>query len=480
MKSGACVAILTWWAGFVFATYGAAQTLDPQKAAPTPTQADQRPLNPTQEVAGQEPEGNAIGVGPAQLRLGGYVGLTGLYRSTNSGGGVGTRFASIPYADVLQGNVSETRLSAESSRLSIRVDAEFPDERARFRALAGYFEMDFSGTAPGNVEVTSTSAGFRLRNAFAEVRYGESFYLSGGQAFSLMTPDKSQLSMWPSDMELSQAIDTNYLAGLVWGRFPQFRLTWRPSKTFNWAVSIENPEQQIGDGVVTLPICCAADIEAQFNIGSNQTSVPNVLPDFVSRVTYNANGALHLSAGGVLRVFRNSVAPYTDSFKQLGGGVNLDAAVRATPTTRLILESAFGPGLGRYVGGLAPDVVFHRDGSISPVFTTSWVGGVEQRVTQRASVAGYYSGLVANDNFSLDGNGSYIGFGFPGAPNSNNRKIQELTGTFSTLTVATENRGSAQLGVQVSWVKREPWSQGAGPASASEFLFFAQIRYNLP
>jgi hypothetical protein len=461
----------------------AQQTVNPvsdPREADQPVPPAQPPLNPTQEVAGQEPEGNAIAVGPAKLRLGGYVGLTGLYRSTNSGGGTGTRFAFIPYGDELQGNVSETRLTAESSRLSIRVDADFSDDRARFRSLAGYFEMDFSGTAPGNVEVSSSSVGLRLRNAFAEVRYGESFYLSAGQAFTLMTAQKNQISMWPSDIELSQAIDTNYLAGMVWARLPQLRLTWRPSKVFSWAASIENPEQQLGSDLVTLPTCCASDIEAQFNIGSNQTSVPDVAPDFVSRVSFNPSASLHIGVGGVLRVFRNSVAPYTDSFKQTGGGVNIDAAVRVTGTTRILAQSAFGPGLGRYIGALAPDVVFHKDGSISPVFTTSWVGGIEQRVTSRASLAGYYSGLTSDSNYSQDVDGDYIGFGFPGSPNSNNRKIQELTGTFSTLTVTTENRGSTQIGIQVSWLKREPWSRGSGPAAASEFVFFAQVRYNLP
>ena len=293
--------------------------------------ADSSRLNPTQEIAGEQPKGPALAVGPARLRIGGYLGLTGIYRSTNSGGGPGTSFASIPYEDQVQGNVNETRLSAQSSRISMRVDAEYPEARPRFRRLSGYFEMDFSGTTPGTVAVTSTSVGLRLRQAFAEVQYGDTFFLAAGQAFSLMTPPKDQLSIWPSDVEMSQAIDTNYLAGMIWDRAPQFRLTWRPSTRFNWAVSIENPEQQLGNGVVTLPACCASDIEAEYNTGSGELSVPNLMPDIATRMTFNPLRALHVDVGGVVRAFRHTVQPYDDDFKDVGGGASVNVRVQPNP-----------------------------------------------------------------------------------------------------------------------------------------------------
>src|SRR5687768_6927311 len=93
-----------------------------QPAAPV-----ERPHNPAQEVARDRPEGPAVDVGPAKLRFGGYVSLAGTYRSTSSGGGIGTSFASIPYDTTLKGNVSESRLTAQASRLSLRVDAPFPE-----------------------------------------------------------------------------------------------------------------------------------------------------------------------------------------------------------------------------------------------------------------------------------------------------------------------------------------------------------------
>ena len=172
----------------VLATVAAAQPAPPSQLPP-------RPLNPTQEIAKEQPEGPSLAVGPARLRIGGYVGLHGIYRSTNSGGGVGTNFATIPYADTVQGNVSESRLSAQASRLSIRVDADYP-EGPRFNRLSGYFEMDFAGSTPGNVAVTTSGVGFRLRLAFAEVRYGQNFFLAAGQAFSLMTaPEGSAVDL---------------------------------------------------------------------------------------------------------------------------------------------------------------------------------------------------------------------------------------------------------------------------------------------
>ncbi len=448
-------------------------------AQPPPT-LEERPLNPTQEIAGQQAEGSALEVGAVELRIGGFLGLTGLYRSTNSGGRPGTSFASIPYADGVEGNVSEARLSAESSRLSLRVDAVFPEAGERFNRLSGYFEMDFNGNAPGNTAITSSSSTLRLRHAFAEVQYRDTFLLSVGQAFTLMTPAKDQLSMWPSDSVLTQAVDTNYLAGLVWARLPQLRVTWRPSRRFNWAASVENPEQQIGEGLIRLPGCCGSDIEAQYNTGSDGLRVPNLMPDLITRVAVNPVKAVHLDAGGVLRVFRTTVAPYDKSFRQPGGGASLNARVSLSGATVLIGQGAVGSGLGRYVGGLAPDVAFRSDGSISPIGTASWVAGVEHKVSNLAAMGAYYSGVAVSTEYSLDEDGRFIGYGFPGAPTSSNRRIQEWTATFSRLVTKTARRGSVQFGAQASWLKREPWSSGDGRPSASAFLFFAQLRYNLP
>ena len=339
--------------------------------------------------------------------------------------------------------------------------------------------MDFSGTTPGTVAVTSTSVGFRLRQGFAEVQYGEHFFLAAGQAFTLMTAQKDQLSIWPADIELSQAVDTNYLAGMIWGRTPQVRLTWRPSTHINWAVSVENPEQQ-SEMDWSSSACCADDIDAQYNTGSNELRVPNLMTDIVTRVAFNPIKPLHVDVGGVVRVFRHTVSPYDDDFKDVGGGASINARYNLTAGTKLLMQTGFGSGFGRYIGGLVPDAAFRRDGSIRTIGTTSWVGGVEQKISPTLSLAGYYSGLDTDASFDLDTDGSYIGFGFPGSSNSNNRKIQEITSTASYQFLRSPDRGSGQFSLQASWLKRDPSWQGNGLPSAKAFMFFAQVRYNLP
>ena len=433
-------------------------------------------LNPTQEIARETPEGPALNAGPTEVRISGYLGVTGIYRSTNAGGGTGTSFGSIPYADTGEGHLSEARLSAQSSRLSIRVNAA---PAAGHPTLAGYFEMDFNGATSGSTAVTSNGVGFRLRHAFGVTQYRGKYAVAGGQAFSLMTPARDQLSIWPSEYEMSHAVDVNYVAGLVWARQPQVRFTYRPSAAFNWAISVENPEQQIGNGLVRLPSCCTDDLAAQFNTGDDGLAVPNLMPDIVSRAAFNSGG-LHLDAGGVFRVFRDSVKPYADSFTRAGGGASVNGRFRYASAGQAIGQTSYGAGMGRYIGGLVPDVSISADGAIHPIRTASWVAGLEQRLGPSTSIALYDSGVAADTSYSFDPDGTFIGFGYPGSPNADNRRIHEITGMFAWQAWQIEGRGSMQWNTQVSWLRRSPWSQGSGPASASALLFFTQVRYNLP
>ena len=79
---------------------------------------------------------------------------------------------------------------------------------------------------------------------------------------------------------------------------------------------------------------------------------------------------------------------------------------------------------------------------------------MEQSLTDRVSVAGYFSGVNTDGNYFTDRDGRAIGFGYPGSPSSNNRTIQEWTATGAYQIVRTPDRGSAQFNTQVSWLTR--------------------------
>src|SRR4051812_28549700 len=55
--------------------------------AQAPAPAAAQPLNPTQEIARETPDGPPLVAGQTEIRIGGYLGVTGIYRSTNGGGG---------------------------------------------------------------------------------------------------------------------------------------------------------------------------------------------------------------------------------------------------------------------------------------------------------------------------------------------------------------------------------------------------------
>lgn len=214
----------------------AVQTQENQ-AVPTdqePTLAEQEKdleeLQRGPEIADATPDTPALKLGPAKIRLLGYPAMTMVFRSTNSGGNVGTSFANIPFDNTVPGNTSEFRISPQSTRLALRADVDLNTSKA-----AGYFEMDFGGSPnSGTVAVTSSSYTFRIRQAWFDWAKGK-WEITGGQLFSLMTPEKKDILPWPGDVSTTQVVDTNYLAGLVWGRYPQFRVVYHSSKQMSWA-----------------------------------------------------------------------------------------------------------------------------------------------------------------------------------------------------------------------------------------------------
>lgn len=436
------------------------------------------PIFSGQEIAASTAiaRGPAFKLGPADVRVLGYVGLSGIYRSGTMGGAPGTSFASVPLKTTVASGTSEFRLTTQTSRIALRIDVPLNKDK-----FSGYVETDFSGATPGNALVSSSSYGFRVRHAWVSYRHAK-FEVAAGQMFSLITPAKVDVETWPADVSTTQAVDTNYVAGLVWDRAPAIRLVYRPNKAWNFAVAVENPEQQVG-GVVLFPAALSNVLSSQYNTGKGELRTPNLGPDTVAKIAWNTragNHAIHVDAGTVFRFFRSydpaNVSGHRSAF---GIGGNLNTSFDLTKSVRLIAQGYVSSGGGRYIGGLLPDVIVRANGDISPVKAHSWVSGVEWAKSRNLNAFVYYSGAYGARNTAADNDGRLVGFGYPGST-AGRRLVQEWTGGWAYTLWKAEDAGSVQFAAQYSYLTNFPWWRQTAADSAKAHMVFSQIRYNLP
>jgi hypothetical protein len=145
-----------------------------------------------------------------------------------------------------------------------------------------------------------------MRNFFVDVQKN-GLEILGGQEWALFTPNRKGLSPLPSDIFSSQDMDTNYQAGLVWARQSQFRLIAHPNENVAFGVSLDNPQQYVGDGIVTFPAALSTAATGEFNNTTTTYSAPNVHPDIIFKAAYDGHAGdkiLHVEAGALIRSFR--------------------------------------------------------------------------------------------------------------------------------------------------------------------------------
>ena len=482
-----------------------AAAIPPNGAPPGPV-AMAQPNPPqsggTQKPGEQPPTRLSWRIGAAEFTPGGWADITGIFRSSDTGSGTGTSFGSIPFNNQLpQAALTEFRTTAQTSRLSMKVDANVTDSTT----VTGYVESDFNGFQPPNAYTSTNSGTFRLRLAFADVRHGK-WEVLGGQSWSLLTPNRVGLSPMPSDVFTGYRLDTNYFAGLAYSRQAGFRVVYHPTDWWAIGFSLENPQQYAPSSVVFPD---GTFFSGQFDNGSGATNatgatsnpaVPNQHPDVIVKSAFDwklGAHALHLETAGLLRtfkVFNNLVTPNAASAITEGSG-SLNASFEAFHSFRLIANTLYGAGNGRYIGGLGPDAIVKSDGELSPIHSGSGVAGFEYQVTPRFEFDAYYSGAYFQRNFGgavattatpapscLGVSGFFCtGFGFPGSANTNNKSFQEATFGITKTIWGSPNHGKLQFITQSSWVERTPWSvSGSAPRNAHAFLQYIDLRYVLP
>jgi hypothetical protein len=460
-------------------------------AAMVPAGAVAPVLNPGVAAAVALPEPDTAS--PLQIHLGtatftpiGFMDMTAVFRSADGGSGIGTNFGSIPYNNVSTGlgKLSETRFSAQNSRIGARVDATVHGTH-----VLGYWESDFLGNQSTNASVTSNAITFRMRLYYVDLRNGK-WEVLGGQSWSMMTPGRKGISPLPGDIFYSQDMDTNYQVGLSWTRAPQFRFVYHASDAVTLGFALEQSEQygggSGGGGSIVLPtLLSTAYTNNQIDLGAASFTPPNLHPDIQAKLAFDpvvGGNLLHFEVGGVFSSFKTYDPLTSTSYTKQGGGGEANVNLELVKGFHLIANSFLSDGEGRYLFGEAPDLIITGTGAPLPLHAASFLPGFEY-TTHNTLLFAYYGEDFLGKAVSLDpGNkNAFIGYGYPKSANSQNKNIQEATFGLNQTFWKNPNYGALSFIFQYSYLLRTPWYLAAGaPANAHASMVWVDLRYTLP
>jgi hypothetical protein len=485
-------------------------------------------LSPAQE---DKPGPLYFKIGAAEFYPLGFMDAMNIFRTTQLGT-IGTNFGSTVFNNTIPGRITEDRFSIQNSRIGLRTHAKFGSAD-----LTGYLEADFLGYQPANANDTSNSNTLRMRLYWVDYKQSK-WEVLAGQSWSFLTPTRNGLSALPGDLFDSQDVDTNYQVGLTWTRNASLRFIAHPTKNFALGVSFENPEQTLPSSITlpsTIPtIGQANNYDGQFDSNSGNTSsatgvnnpnTPNLHPDIIPKIAFDAKPgghAVHFDVAGLFRTFKavnlvgtpssgiTAANTVTDTIH--GGGVEGGVNVELIKNFRMIATGFYGTGVGRYIGSTAaPDLIIRPDGNLSAIHAGSGIGGFEYSPMPNTLIYGYYSGVYIARNVEAvvttptptSGTGTCTvttnsGYGFypgssvatgtavcPSAPagsaNSNNRYIFEPTFGIHQYLWRNANYGDIRLMTQFSYNSRTAWWVPVGtPATAHQFMVYIDLRYDLP
>jgi hypothetical protein len=443
------------------------------------------PLPVPQAAAAEPASPLQIKIGEATITPVGFMDLTNTYRSTNAGTSLQTNFGSIPYNNGVTGRLSEDKLSAANSRIGFRVDA-----KVKGTNVMGYYEGDFVGGVGDtayNTQVSSNSLLYRIRLYWVDVRRNKLEFLAG-QSWSMLTPNRKQISALPADLFYSQVVDVNYMNGLTWGRIPGVRFLYHPTEKITFGLSLENSAQYFGGsgggGTPTLPAALATPMAPELDQNvANGVKTPNVHPDIIAKVAFDPSSKVHFEVAGVestVKLFNPISQQY---FTKAGAGGSINANVELFPGLRLVTNNFWSDGEGRYLFGVVPDFIVRADGSPSLIHAGSTVSGFEY-AHKNSQFYAYYGGIYAGRNTALDANGTTrIGYGYQGSANSQNKTTQEGTFGWTQTWWRDGKYGAFQTMFQYAYFFRNPWSfvpNQAGGRNAHESAVWFNIRYVLP
>jgi hypothetical protein len=433
------------------------------------------------------------------LTLGGWVDLTGIYRTRNLASDTGSVYNFIPFPQSRNFHTPESRFSARQSRFSLLAEGD----AAADTHLAGYGEIDFEGAAQTANSVATNSFNPRMRQLSLEFdRTDLGFHVLAGQSWSLNAPSRAGID--PHAVDAPGVIDFESVPGFLAARQPGIRVWQDIGPEFKLAASVENPQTSFFGGntpAVGTPAVGPQGVlnpnlivnltgpGGSFFNNANNLSL-NQIPDITVKAAYDPQLGpyrLHLEAWGLYRQFFDhfNFANHTYDTGSFGGHINAELIPK---TLELQVYGAHG-ALGRFTATPFPDATLAQDGAILPLTITSAMVGLIWHTTPALDIYGYagiektkaafmYVGTVpfGYGNPLYNNTGCAIENSPAATCNGNTSEVRQYTVGFYD-TVFKGAYGTVKAGVQYSYNQRFAFAGVGGTPRTDDNIVMTQIRY---
>jgi len=431
----------------------------------------------------------------------GFVAAEFVWRQRNLTADIGSSFNAIPFSGTTNGNMTEARFTGRQSRIGMMATGN-----AGSTKVTGYWESDFlsSGTTSNSNE--SNSYTLRIRQFWLSAALKSGWTISGGQMWSLMTPDKNGMN--PRSEAVPLTIEAQYAAGFNWERQAGLRFVNKFSDEGSFGFGLEESQT----------LFSARNAPTNFVIGqaggpllnATTTYSTDYSPDVVAKLAFDPKGAGHWELKAVGSAFRDRVIDPTNVSGGtrnatnygygLGFGIYLPINSDGRDVMDLGLSGLWGQGIGRYGTVTLPDATIDSDGTLKPIKASQVMLSLETHPTKDLDIYSYIGAEYADRTAFTNAAGKGVGYG--SELNNNTGCQTEAAPTNQTTpnsgTCAADTRalwqanigfwyrfykgaaGTVQWGMQYSYTSRNTWSGGGIQPQAIDNMLFSSFRYVLP
>jgi hypothetical protein len=431
----------------------------------------------------------------------GYAAMEFVWRQRNLTADMGASYNAIPFSGTTNGNMTETRFSGRQSRIGMMASGN-----AGTTKVTGYWESDFLSSGTTSNSNNSNSYTLRIRQFWAQAALNNGWTISGGQFWSLMTPDK--VGMNPRSEAVPLTIEAQYAAGFNWERQGGIRFVNKFSDEGSFGFGLE--ESQTTFSARNAPQTFVLGQAGGSQLNATTTYSTDYSPDIVAKLAFDPKGMGHWELKAVGSSFRDRIVDptnvnggsrnITNWGYGVGFGVYLPINADGRDVMDLGLSGMYGTGIGRYGTAQLPDATVDTDGSIKPMKASQVLLSLETHPTKNLDVYSYLGAEYVDRTAFVNAAGKGVGYG--SELNNNTGCQTELAPTNQTTPISgtcnADTRaiwqanlgfwyrfykgaaGTVQWGMQYSYTSRNTWSGGGIQPQAIQNMLFSSFRYVLP